>query len=170
MNESIEINLESNPVVSAIKRVLEDQKRQWEGTVSDLLNEAGLLIDEKILYSREWPKTPKALSAALHRVAPFLRQPGININFRRSHGKNLIFLSVVQEGSGTTYTTCTTYTPNEQLIDNEELTSWNCGVRPETGGVHGVCTLMNSVCTENSTYTRQVEQNQKDAPVGVEGT
>ena len=49
-------------------------------------------------------KTPKALSAALHRVAPFFRQSGINIDFRRSHGKNLISLSVAQEGSGTTYT------------------------------------------------------------------
>ena len=43
LNESIEINLESNPVVSAIKRVLEDHKRQWEGTVSDLLNEARII-------------------------------------------------------------------------------------------------------------------------------
>ena len=66
--------------------------------------------------------------------------------------------------------TCTTYTPNEQPIDNEELTFLNGGVRTNPCRVYvGVRTSIESASLQKSTYTRQVEQNQLDTSVGVEG-
>lgn len=68
--------LDSSPVGRAIVAFM-DGRDEWKGTASELL--AGLrdLGDANDHRSKQWPKVPRALSAALTRLGPALRSSGI---------------------------------------------------------------------------------------------
>jgi hypothetical protein len=59
-----------------------DGKEVWQGTASELqidLREFG----GELMSSKAWPNTPGQLSGRLRRVAPLLRQVGIEVDFVR---------------------------------------------------------------------------------------
>jgi hypothetical protein len=51
----------------------------WEGTSQELLAYLGEQADDALRKSREWPKTPRALSGELRRLAPALRGIGVAV-------------------------------------------------------------------------------------------
>lgn len=70
--------LESSILGSPIQGLLNVRAR-WDGTAKELLAELDdHHSDEKTRKRKEWPKSPRGLSAALRRIAPNLRRIGID--------------------------------------------------------------------------------------------
>jgi len=74
--------LESSPVAKAILDLMTGTT-WWSNSASDLLTELEHLADEKTVKLRTWPKTARALSGIVKRLAPNLRQIGIEVEFTR---------------------------------------------------------------------------------------
>jgi hypothetical protein len=79
--------IEASPIGFPLLKHM-DGKVVWEGTPAQLLAELEMLVDERRLRQRDWPGTPRGLRAALTRVAPSLRQIGINVALAPGLGAN----------------------------------------------------------------------------------
>jgi hypothetical protein len=73
-----ELPLET-PVAEAVRKL----DLPWTGTATELLGELGPLAGESVNHSKGWPQSGRALSNALRRLAPNLRQAGIGVEFDR---------------------------------------------------------------------------------------
>jgi len=106
--------LDGEPVAEALRSFMEDNP-EWTGTVKKLL---GFLGEREYTDTRPpqgWPRTPRALGAALRRLAPALSKTGYSVlPVGRSKDGERYTLSKSTE---TKYTTCTTYT--EAVPDDE---------------------------------------------------
>jgi len=80
--EAVEVALESDVVVEAIKELLE-QKSEWEGTTTELLNVLEDYTPEQTVKEKSWPKTVNLLGRRLRLSESFLRQVGIKVEFAR---------------------------------------------------------------------------------------
>jgi hypothetical protein len=69
---AIEANIISTPL-------LEIANQGFEGTASDLLDLLTLRADEHAPKHQQWPRTPRALSAMIKRLAPNLRALGYEV-------------------------------------------------------------------------------------------
>lgn len=74
--------IENSPLGQALLRVVEHE--DWESSPTELLNKLDSLVDEKTRKGRWWPATPSKLGSSLSRLAPALRQLGIDA--RQSKG------------------------------------------------------------------------------------
>jgi DNA primase len=83
--QSIELSLETDPVATAIRSLMEETK-EWKGTASGLLEALGRYIPERIQRSNEWPKSVQWLSNRLKRLATNLRGANIEVGFDRESG------------------------------------------------------------------------------------
>jgi len=89
--------LETSPVTTPLKLLLEAQQPNFEGvrtletTAADLLFMLEAKVDDATRRHKSWPNTPRALSGALRRIAPNLREVGLHIDFdTRSSRKRTI--------------------------------------------------------------------------------
>jgi len=76
--------------------------------------------DELTRKRRDWPKTPRALSGALRRLAPALRRTGIALSFpprEPGTGRRLI---VIGEGASATVTTVTPSQNRPGAVENAD--------------------------------------------------
>jgi len=86
-----ELPLET-PVADALRKL----SLPWEGTVTGLLNTLCSTADERTRQLRSWPTSGQALSNALRRLAPNLRQAGIDVSFGHRQpgtGRRIVRLS-----------------------------------------------------------------------------
>jgi hypothetical protein len=91
---AIEATLDGDPLAVALRALT----RPWLGTAQDLLSR----ITPAGRAPRGWPETPRAMSAALRRLAPGLRRVGIEISTRReagTGGRRLITIGSAPENS-----------------------------------------------------------------------
>jgi len=104
---AIEIGLESDPLAQSVIDL--SGCEAWEGTATELLEDLTELVPDKLSKSKVWPKTPQSLSNRLRRLAPVLREIGIEIEFARESntGRRRILISEAGEKSVTTVTTVT---------------------------------------------------------------
>ncbi len=73
--------VESSPLGPAVWELV-NMQRQWSGMASELLAELeDRHADERTRKRRDWPKTPRGVSAALRRLAPNLRATGVAVTF-----------------------------------------------------------------------------------------
>lgn len=96
-----EIALEASPV----GKVLVDfvgHVGQWSGTATELLHELEERAEEKTHRLKSWPATARTLGAAVKRLAPNLREEGIDVEFGRTgrKGTRTITLSSQPEQGG----------------------------------------------------------------------
>jgi hypothetical protein len=91
-----ELTLEASPVAREV-RALVEADGAFQGTASDLLAALNRRVPPESRPAKGWPTTPRALSNALRRVQPNLRQVGIVVVFRREAqtGRRLIELDKV---------------------------------------------------------------------------
>jgi len=92
--EAAAVSLESNAVAQAVLALME-RREEWEGTATELLAALEQHASERAQRSKHWPGTPRALSGRLRRVAPLLRQAGLEVEWSRepgSGGRRLITL------------------------------------------------------------------------------
>jgi len=69
--------LESDPVASAVQEcMMSEDKREWEGSAKELLDELSKHTDDRTLKSRLWPNASQ-LSKRLLKLSPSLREIGM---------------------------------------------------------------------------------------------
>jgi len=75
---AIEATLDGDPLAVAVRGL----SRPWEGTAGELLAR----VTPASRLPRGWPESPRAMSAALRRLAPGLRRLGIEVSTYREAG------------------------------------------------------------------------------------
>jgi hypothetical protein len=84
LNEANDLALD-HPAVPVLVRLLE-QWPTWDGTPRDLLENLTRLVGDQVAGSKTWPKTPRALTGLLRRLAPNLRRAGVHVEHGRRPG------------------------------------------------------------------------------------
>jgi hypothetical protein len=82
--EANDLALDASPIAGMLRELAE--LGGWEGTCGDLLAKLAEEGGDKATRSQSWPKTPRALSGQLRRLAPNLRRAGVNVETRREPG------------------------------------------------------------------------------------
>jgi hypothetical protein len=93
---AVGIGLESDVLAQAIIDFQKDYPT-WDGTATDLINELEENVSEKILKSKLWPKAANVFSNRLRRLAPVLREVGIEVEFGAREGKKRNRLISIRE-------------------------------------------------------------------------
>ncbi len=76
--EASEALLENDLVAAAVSRLLATrQDGRWSGTAESLLETLSYQASDEVKRSKAWPKAPNLLSRHLNRIAPALREAGI---------------------------------------------------------------------------------------------
>jgi hypothetical protein len=60
------------------------------GAVREMHAEFSRKVGKNVATSARWPKTPSALGSELSRLAPLLREHGINVSFSRTSASRSI--------------------------------------------------------------------------------
>ena len=82
-----ELALEGHPLVAALEELLEVRDDGYfETSATGFLDALKQLTDPRHRRDAAWPKSPRALSSALRRLAPALRTVGIDVRFERVSG------------------------------------------------------------------------------------
>jgi hypothetical protein len=103
--------IEDSPVATAIRELV--AKNKWKGTSSQLKDALDLSASKSAISSDRWPKSPRAMSGALRRLAPSLRLVGVSVEFGRGHER---FISIE-----TTPSVSGTQTPTRQAQQSPTL-------------------------------------------------
>ncbi len=104
---SHELAIEASSVAQTLLPWMQD-RTEWSGTSTELLADLEAHVDEKVTRRQDWPKRPRDLSAALRRLAPTLRELGLEVEFARSGRTRSIDIrkcgqpSVISDSSVTT--------------------------------------------------------------------
>lgn len=87
--KAVEDVVEGDHVAAAVRTMMAKRATQtpWAGTATDLLDALAKIAGDSVVKSRDWPKSPRALSNSLRRVEPVLRKVGIEIEHSRSGGR-----------------------------------------------------------------------------------
>ena len=86
--EITEAVIEADPFADAVRTLIQN-KRTWTGTAAALAE-----LVTPLDAPKSWPRTPRAVSGHLRRVAPALRKHGIAVDFVRTEQARLIRLTV----------------------------------------------------------------------------
>ena len=82
--------LDTSPVAEAVRGLV--RSGPWSGTASELLSTLTRFADPGSQQQRGWPKSPSALSGALHRITPNLRAEGVHVFFIRRGRARTIYI------------------------------------------------------------------------------
>ncbi len=86
--QASDLAIEASAVGPAILVFIEEEQC-WEGTAAELQTTLeNRYCSEQTKNRRDWPKNPQAVGKALRRIAPNLRQAGIDVQFERGTGKS----------------------------------------------------------------------------------
>jgi hypothetical protein len=132
--EAVQETLEGDAVAVAILAYMErreqDGQQSWQGNCKELKPHLDGLAEESVKKSDAWPKSPRALSGRLRRLATFLRESGIDIVFppkgtKASHGKRV--LTINRTASQTTATTATSASQSTDTAMAQSVTAEQYG-------------------------------------------
>ena len=74
-----DLTLEASPIVGPIQELVD--LGEWKGTATQLLSALETRVSEQTRKLKSWPKDGRALSNALRRLAPNLRESGVSVEF-----------------------------------------------------------------------------------------
>jgi len=83
--EADEGALDNDPVAVAVRDLMANHE-EWSGTATELYTAIAELVDEDVRRSKAWPSAPNSLSNRMKRIAPSLREAGIEYGDERSPG------------------------------------------------------------------------------------
>jgi hypothetical protein len=86
--------LANDMVATAVKRLA----LPWQGPIGALLAPLSSLAGDQQTRAKEWPKTPRGLGSVLRRLAPLLREEGIDIQPPHTTDKTRTW--TIQQGNG----------------------------------------------------------------------
>jgi 5S rRNA maturation endonuclease (ribonuclease M5) len=75
-----QVAVEESPIGSVL---LDVGRIGFDGTATELLATLATFVDEPVTKSKGWPKSARALSGVLRRLAPNLRALGVDVRFER---------------------------------------------------------------------------------------
>ena len=81
-DDAVEGVIDADPIAAAVRAVMLT-RTVWTGTASDLLGALAEAAGERVVKSKTWPDSARALAGRLRRAATFLRKIGIEIGFGR---------------------------------------------------------------------------------------
>ncbi len=82
--EANELTLEASPIAPTVRELAADG---FEGIASEVLERLSDIAGEAAVRRKGWPGSPSALSGELRRIAPNLREIGVEVEFLpRRHG------------------------------------------------------------------------------------
>ena len=119
-DEAVEDVIDADPIAAAVRAVMA-KRMEWRGTASNLLGVLAEASGERVIKSKNWPDSPRALSNRLRRAATFLRKVGIEIDFKkegRARTRN-IHISITPENSAVQ--------PSATSASSEASPEPNCG-------------------------------------------
>ena len=77
--------LDTDPVAVAVRDLMA-AREEWSGTATELYAAIAELVDEDVRRSKAWPSAPNSLSNRMKRIAPSLREAGIEYGDERAPG------------------------------------------------------------------------------------
>jgi hypothetical protein len=77
--ETVDNVIEADPVASALKQFVTEQRGEWAGTKGELLKELRQVVGDKVADSKTFPQSARALGGRVRRAATFLRKIGLDI-------------------------------------------------------------------------------------------
>jgi hypothetical protein len=87
-NEITETVIEADPFADAVRTLIQT-RHEWSGTAAALLD--ALTHGQDV--PKTWPRSPRAVSGHLRRVAPALRKNGVGIEFSREKSSRTVRLT-----------------------------------------------------------------------------
>jgi hypothetical protein len=118
--DAVNETLDSDAVSLAIQTFMADRRGEnWKGTTTELLAALTPKVPEGTAKSQAWPKTARLLSSRLRRLAPFLRDAGIGIDFptgRGTAGRRELTIRRIDVHSTVTTVTTVPHVANKRLI------------------------------------------------------
>jgi Mg-chelatase subunit ChlI len=75
---AVALVIEADPVAAAVQ-ALAAERRRWEGTATELLEEVNRRTPAERQRERDWPRDATRFSTRLRRVAPALRRAGVEV-------------------------------------------------------------------------------------------
>jgi hypothetical protein len=81
-DEAVEGVIEADPIAAAVRAVM-TTRTEWTGTASDLLGALAEQTGDRVVNSKTWPDSARALAGRLRRAATSLRKIGIDIGFSK---------------------------------------------------------------------------------------
>jgi hypothetical protein len=92
--EGIATEIEASAVGNAILKLMQTDQR-WESSATDLLKKLKTLVDEDLTKQKSWPKSPRALSGILKRLATSLRAKKILVVLGRNENGSCITITTI---------------------------------------------------------------------------
>ncbi len=84
----VEQSIESDPIAAVIIEITEGKDHAC--TTVELLDRLTKKAPDEIRSSRWWPRAPNVLGRRLRRLAPALREIGIEVSWSRSDGRRIV--------------------------------------------------------------------------------
>jgi hypothetical protein len=91
LNEGAIASIDAHPVGVTIRQLLE-REDEWSGEPAELLAALNDLASDEVRRAKNWPQTPRVLSACLRRLAQALRRVAIEADFGKKSGRRHIRL------------------------------------------------------------------------------
>jgi hypothetical protein len=137
-SEAVLETLEADPVGSTLiflmeRLALERGTDRWDGTCADLQKDLNAVAAEDVRKSKHWPKSPRGFSSRLRRLATFLREAGIKVEFPSKTTNGQRPVTIFRTTPQRTAATATTATPESVLSADQPVRA-----EQESGGVSAV--------------------------------
>ena len=96
--EAASASLEDSPLARVLLESAElgGLRKDWKLSPTEMLEELTRDVPRRVRMSAQWPKTVRAFSDDLRRIAPQLRTRGISVEFGRTNASRLITISAEQ--------------------------------------------------------------------------
>ncbi len=96
--EAASASLEDSPLARALLESSElgGLRTDWKLSPTEMLEELTREVPRRVRMSAQWPKTVRAFSDDLRRIAPQLRTRGVSVEFGRTKAKRFIKISAEQ--------------------------------------------------------------------------
>jgi hypothetical protein len=107
-----DVALDASPIARPLLELMEE-KRDWLGTLTELLAALEDRVSDTTKKLRDWPKNGRSLSSHLKRVAPNLRVCGWGVSFDRSAKQRLCVITRIEPTVASS--------PASQLADDVEM-------------------------------------------------
>jgi hypothetical protein len=135
-----DLALEASPVAAALQALA--SKGRFEGTATQLLQALTNHADDSARSQRSWPANAQGLSNTLRRLAPNLRNCGIDVSFSRVANRQRRRLIIVRDLASTSSTA------SDGLDSTTNRSEADLGAGNLEASGHGIL-LENSADTEN---------------------
>jgi hypothetical protein len=128
-----ELALDDDPVAVAVRQLVAIAG-VWSGTSTELLARLGNLVEEETRRSKPWPAAPNALSNRLKRIAPALREVGIEYE-ERPQGRQRTRVKTLRTKSKKTVRTVRTDPNEEKDLQKDTSAHGPCANDADDGGL-----------------------------------